>query len=359
MREKPRVAIFILNYNSSGFLHLVYRSVESALNINYDNLDVIFIDNNSTDGSYEAVLDRFRGDLIFIKLGRNYGYAGGNELGFRRYAIERGFPDYAIFMNNDYVVINSDSVKEIIDFMERNIRVALTGGYNLMSNGKRIFDAGNFIDIFSAAVPRLMNLRPDEAPEKPSYISYPQGAFLVCKVKPILDTRGFFFQPKIFAYWDETELAASLWTHDLHSVSLPIEVGIHYTSTSFSKYPLLARYLLTRNWLAFLKSYWRGDLKIFAYLSRLKLSLTIFRGRRGVMEMRGFIDSNSLRFLNQGKFHPLIVMPRRAKMILKGSVVPFLRSRVLKDYYTMISNLLVTEEMIRSSPSPYIVPLNY
>ncbi|MBC7091103.1 MAG: glycosyltransferase [Nitrososphaeria archaeon] len=49
----PKVAVIILNYNSVDFLKpIVYNSIESALSIKYPNLDVVVVDNCSTDGSF-------------------------------------------------------------------------------------------------------------------------------------------------------------------------------------------------------------------------------------------------------------------------------------------------------------------
>lgn len=153
-----------------------------------------------------------------------------------------------------------------------------------MMDGERILEAGYLVDVLGTDVPRLENLRLGEAPDKPSCISYPTGSFLVCKVKPILRVRGMFFQPEIFSYLDETELAIGLWSHGLRSISLPIEVGVHLGSASFSKYSLLVRYLRTRNRFALLKSYWREYLKIFANMTKLyyiqKIPLMILRGKK-------------------------------------------------------------------------------
>ncbi|MEM3403457.1 MAG: hypothetical protein QXJ17_02735 [Nitrososphaeria archaeon] len=67
------------------------------------------------------------------------------------------------------------------------------------------------------------------------------------KVRPVLKFRERIFSPEIFSFWDETELALSLWSYGFRSTSLPIDVGIHYGSKSFSKFSNLVLYLLTRN----------------------------------------------------------------------------------------------------------------
>jgi glycosyltransferase involved in cell wall biosynthesis len=54
MKETPRVSILIPNYNYGRYLG---RCLESALNQTYENLEVVFVDNHSNDGSYDIALD--------------------------------------------------------------------------------------------------------------------------------------------------------------------------------------------------------------------------------------------------------------------------------------------------------------
>jgi cellulose synthase/poly-beta-1,6-N-acetylglucosamine synthase-like glycosyltransferase len=52
--DTPLVSILIPNYNYGRYLH---TCLESALNQTYENLQVIFVDNNSTDDSYDIAMD--------------------------------------------------------------------------------------------------------------------------------------------------------------------------------------------------------------------------------------------------------------------------------------------------------------
>ncbi len=52
MQENPIVTISIINYNDRKF---IFKAIESAVNQNYPNLDIIITDNNSTDGTREEI----------------------------------------------------------------------------------------------------------------------------------------------------------------------------------------------------------------------------------------------------------------------------------------------------------------
>ena len=77
------------------------RCLESLSNVAYDNLTIVCVDNGSTDGSVEAVRERFPA-VRLIEAGENLGYAGGNNLGIRA-ALEHG-ADWVMLVNNDATV---------------------------------------------------------------------------------------------------------------------------------------------------------------------------------------------------------------------------------------------------------------
>ena len=75
----PQVQVVVLNYNAAGWLE---RCLESLLATDYPDMDVVVVDNASTDDS--ADLARSRSDVTLIEAGANLGFSRGNNLALRR-----------------------------------------------------------------------------------------------------------------------------------------------------------------------------------------------------------------------------------------------------------------------------------
>ena len=61
-------------------------------------IDAVVVDNGSSDGSADAVAERFP-EVELVRAGVNLGFAAGNNVGIRR-ALERG-ADWVLLLNND------------------------------------------------------------------------------------------------------------------------------------------------------------------------------------------------------------------------------------------------------------------
>ena len=67
--SSPRISVIIVNYNGK---ELLQKCLESLFKIDYNNFEVILVDNNSTDGSMEFVTKNHP-KIIVIKLDSNKG----------------------------------------------------------------------------------------------------------------------------------------------------------------------------------------------------------------------------------------------------------------------------------------------
>ena len=72
------VNIFILNWNGKIMTLDCLRSLNK---VTYPNINIVLIDNGSTDGSVNLIKKEFP-NIEIIQSMRNLGYAGGNNYGY-------------------------------------------------------------------------------------------------------------------------------------------------------------------------------------------------------------------------------------------------------------------------------------
>ncbi|MEA2210284.1 MAG: hypothetical protein QOF83_232 [Solirubrobacteraceae bacterium] len=103
--------IIVLSWNGRND---TLACLESLRHIDRDDVRIICVDNGSTDGSANAVRERFP-EVVLIEAGENLGYAGGNNLGLRD-ALEHG-SRWMMLVNNDATVAADviDGFEEAID----------------------------------------------------------------------------------------------------------------------------------------------------------------------------------------------------------------------------------------------------
>lgn len=104
----PRVGVVILNWNGREVLRDCLRSVAGN---SYPALDVIVVDNGSSDGSCEGVRSEFA-NVVLIRNHENLGFCAANNQGVNK-ALERNC-DYFLILNND-TVLHRDCIGRLVE----------------------------------------------------------------------------------------------------------------------------------------------------------------------------------------------------------------------------------------------------
>jgi GT2 family glycosyltransferase/2-polyprenyl-3-methyl-5-hydroxy-6-metoxy-1,4-benzoquinol methylase len=98
VEDSPSVSIVIVNWNNKDN---TLECLRSAKQIDYENYEVVVVDNGSTDDSVAAIRRSFP-DVTVIETKKNLGYAGGNNVGLR-HVLKTG-SKWVLLLNNDTVV---------------------------------------------------------------------------------------------------------------------------------------------------------------------------------------------------------------------------------------------------------------
>jgi len=113
--NKADLSIIIVNYNTKKLLEDCLHSVFKAA-APKNGIEVIVVDNNSSDGSQEMVAKNYK-DVKLIRNKTNTGFARANNIG---YEIATG--KYLLFLNSDTIVKRYSFVKPL-KFLKNHPRV--------------------------------------------------------------------------------------------------------------------------------------------------------------------------------------------------------------------------------------------
>jgi GT2 family glycosyltransferase len=134
--KNPLVSVIVLNYNGKKVLK---DCLESVFNSNYSPIEVIVVDNASTDGSDKTAIKNHSYKLIKNKA--NLGWCGGNNAGIRA---AKG--QFIILLNND-TEIDNNCISQLVQATIKGAdfcapKILLEDKKTINSTGLRIHVAG-------------------------------------------------------------------------------------------------------------------------------------------------------------------------------------------------------------------------
>ena len=129
-----KVSVVIPTYNRA---HVVGRSIDSALNQTYQDIEILIVDDRSTDETFEAVKPFFRHPQVrYLRHEKNKGHQAARNTGIRN---ARG--DYVAFLDSDDTWI-PEKIELQLDAINKKgeDRVVLTGWKMVNGPRQRLFE---------------------------------------------------------------------------------------------------------------------------------------------------------------------------------------------------------------------------
>lgn len=123
--KDPEVSIIIISYNTR---EMTLEAIRSAQAETQASQETIVIDNASSDGSAEAIAERFP-EIRLIAEQKNHGFAQANNLAAR---IARG--RYLLLLNPDTVVLDG-AIDKLLTFAQTRPEAKIWGGRTVFADG--------------------------------------------------------------------------------------------------------------------------------------------------------------------------------------------------------------------------------
>lgn len=237
--ECPSVSVIVVNYN--GLTHLgPCLSSLSALAFPQDNLEVILVDNGSTDGSADWVRANFP-DAHLLENCENVGFARGNNQGV---AAARG--KYVAFLNND-TRVDSRWLSELVTAVTSSPGVACAASKILSWDGRTVDFVGGRLNFYGFGFQidyGLPHVNGNYNEER--NLLFACGAAMLVDRAVFLDVGGF--DEDYFAYFEDVDLGWRLWLMGYSVVFAPRSIVYHrHHGTSRSLPEPVYRTLCERN----------------------------------------------------------------------------------------------------------------
>lgn len=237
MSQAPSVTAIVLNYNGRGFVH---ESVKSLLDQEFDDLEVVVVDNASTDGSAEEIEASFGGRVRLVRAPRNVGFGAGNNLGIRG---ARG--RHVVLLNNDAVAAPA-FVGELVAAAEADLTIGMVAAKVLQYSQRDVIDTTGHLLYPDGLNRGRGRLERDEGQyDRCATALFPSGAAALY-TRRMLDDIGLF-EESFFLYGDDTELGLRGRAAGWGCAFAPRAVAYHHYSRSAGAYSSQKAFYVERN----------------------------------------------------------------------------------------------------------------
>jgi GT2 family glycosyltransferase len=234
----PRVTVVVPNFNGSAVLRECLKSI-AALDYPSDRVDVVLVDNGSSDGSAALVRAEFPSVRVLAH-DKNLGFAAACNAGAR----SARDAEVLTFLNND-MRFERDFLRELVAPLARRECSATTAKI-LGWDGRTIDTSGTGTTFVGIAVQPGFGAPPRPEHDVARKTLFACGGAMAIDARVLLDVGGF--DERYFAYYEDLDLGWRMWIlgHEIHYV--PSALCYHHHSHTSKRFaPEVVRLVMIRN----------------------------------------------------------------------------------------------------------------
>lgn len=233
-----RASVFVVTYESADRIAACLHSIRRQ-EIEDGEIEIIVVDNDSSDGSAELVREQFP-DVTLIANQHNAGFAAANN---QAWQVARG---ETLFLVNPDSILEPDAIRNAIDYLEAQPNCGLCGGLLLDDDGARAPSARRFPTLIrkmltlSGIADRFPNSKLIGGSdyrwhdhESELDVDWVPGAFTAVR-RELVEQIGFFDE-RYYLYYEETDLCRRAKLHGWGVRFIPDAVVRHSGGASSRK----------------------------------------------------------------------------------------------------------------------------
>lgn len=230
-----RVTALILNWNG---MDCIAACIESVLAQTYPALDIVVVDNASTDGSADVVAGRFPA-VRLIRNDSNLGFGGGNNIG-----IAACDTPYILMLNND-VRIDPQCLARLVAAIDSDPGTGACATKIVLSKMQNRIDAAGIAVCADGMSIGRGRMEPSDRYPTAEAVFFASDCCCLYR-KAMLDQIGPY-DAEFFAYDEETDLGWRAQRFGWKTLYVPDALAIHDHSASSGSHSPFKAYLVERN----------------------------------------------------------------------------------------------------------------
>ena len=226
--KNPKVFVVVLAWN---YYNHTKRCLESLRTVEYDNLNVLVVDNNSSDNTSENIKKDFP-EFNILTLSKNLKFSGGNNEGVNHLNPEKN--DFIIFLNND-TIVSKNFVKKLINpLLEDKKAIISTPKILYSSNINKIWYAGGVVNLWFGIIKHI-GIRDFDGP-KYSFKTKTDYASGCCFCIKFDDFRKLYFDNDFSMYCEDVDLSLRARKMNRFILYVPDSVILHNVSQTLGEH---------------------------------------------------------------------------------------------------------------------------
>ena len=220
MDKTPLVSIIILNFNAGK---LLLNCIESLTKLAYQNIELIIVDNVSTDNSQNQCKEKFP-QVKLIQNEKNSGYCGGNNVG-----IKNANGEFIIILNPD-TIVESNLIEELLDAYNIHGEGLYQPKILSLEDKSILQSTGNMIHVFGFGFARDKGNQDNNEIKETTKIGYAAGTCLFALKETFLKLK--LFDEFLFLYHDDLDIGWRASQKEINSYIVPQTTIYHAESYS-------------------------------------------------------------------------------------------------------------------------------
>jgi GT2 family glycosyltransferase len=233
----PVATAVVVNFNGAGCVH---ECVESLLAQDVHGVEVIVVDNASTDGSADTLAHAFGDAIQLLRLPRNTGFGGGNNA-----ALALARAPHVILLNNDAVAAPG-FVRALLAAVERDPAVGMVAPKVLDYARRDLIDTVGHLMYWDGLNRGRGRLEEDHGQYDGARTAlFPSGAAALYR-RAMLDAIGHFDE-RLFLYGDDAELGMRARIAGWQCAAAPDAIAYHRYSWSAGAHSSAKAFYVERN----------------------------------------------------------------------------------------------------------------